>query len=314
MAVRSVALVNYSANLSMQEVHRVAAALQRQVLNEFASVWEHTGAVIGLHWSDPLPQGYSAVYLRDDLLASGPAGVHYFSESGEAYANVDVTGNRESPWSLIAGHEVLELICDPTTDERRKAPSIVAGQGDVEYLVEICDPCQNMANAYYIDGVMVSDFYAPKYFDVFGVGVGRYSMTGAIKRPLEVLPGGYLCWRDSAGQWFVGKYGGASSVNVQPITGFANIPGDSLREKIDSYTCAFQDIGAFAAVDKTHQSKIKAKWKGYLKHCEDLKTFGDRRAKLQQAHHQMLCSNCAGASIQRTQKFALKRAAQFTRH
>jgi hypothetical protein len=51
--------------------------------------------------------------------------------------------------------------------------------------------------------VVTSDFYTPNYFDpVTSPGV-RYSFTGALTEPRQVLPGGYLSWQDAAsGHWW----------------------------------------------------------------------------------------------------------------
>ena len=44
--------------------------------------------------------------------------------------------------------------------------------------------------------ILVSDFYTPRYFEPRKADGVRYSFTGAIKRPREVLRGGYLSWHD----------------------------------------------------------------------------------------------------------------------
>ena len=64
----------------------------------------------------------------------------------------------------------------------------------VRYLLEVCDPCQ--AVWYPVNGVPVSDFYCPRYFDPVLPDRDRYSFTGAIERPLQILEGGYLTWID----------------------------------------------------------------------------------------------------------------------
>jgi hypothetical protein len=64
----------------------------------------------------------------------------------------------------------------------------------VNYLLEVCDPC--LATYYTVNGLPVSDFYTPRYFDPVHIESVRYSFTGAIKEPLEILPGGYLSWID----------------------------------------------------------------------------------------------------------------------
>jgi hypothetical protein len=44
--------------------------------------------------------------------------------------------------------------------------------------------------------VMVSDFYTPQYFDPVQSSGVRYSFSGQIRGPREVLDGGYLSWFD----------------------------------------------------------------------------------------------------------------------
>ena len=65
----------------------------------------------------------------------------------------------------------------------------------VKYLLEVCDPCQ--AVWYPVNGVPVSDFYMPRYFDPVAIEGGRYSFTGELKQPLRHRStGGYLSWID----------------------------------------------------------------------------------------------------------------------
>jgi hypothetical protein len=49
----------------------------------------------------------------------------------------------------------------------------------------------------------VSDFYTPNYFDPVTNSAVRYSFTGSIAAPRQVLKGGYLSWFDQvSGHWF----------------------------------------------------------------------------------------------------------------
>src|SRR5262249_16165419 len=72
------------------------------------------------------------------------------------------------------------------------------GQPDarVTYLVEVCDPSEAGENGYQVNGVLVSDFYTPNFFDPVAADGVRYSFTGAVEAPLTVLPGGYISWQD----------------------------------------------------------------------------------------------------------------------
>src|SRR5262249_17382104 len=67
-----------------------------------------------------------------------------------------------------------------------------ADQGDskLEYLVEVCDRCEDESCAYLINDILVSDFYTPRYFDPTGLASVRYSFSGKITRPRQVLKNG----------------------------------------------------------------------------------------------------------------------------
>jgi hypothetical protein len=64
--------------------------------------------------------------------------------------------------------------------------------GEFEYLVEACDPCQASQYAYAINGIMVSDFITPRFYDPVATAAARYSFGGNIQRPRQLLPGGYI--------------------------------------------------------------------------------------------------------------------------
>ena len=93
-------------------------------------------------------------------------------------------------------HEVLEMAVDPQGTLTCAGNSLKSGQGHVEYLVEVCDPCQAANFAYSVNSVMVSDFYTPQYFDPVKSNGVRYSFSGSVRGPGEVLDGGYLSWFD----------------------------------------------------------------------------------------------------------------------
>jgi hypothetical protein len=68
------------------------------------------------------------------------------------------------------------------------------GIGDLERCAEtrrIGGKSTPYESAYQIDGVTVSNFCTPDFFDPWSVGQ-RYDHKGAISEPLSVLPGGYL--------------------------------------------------------------------------------------------------------------------------
>ena len=82
------------------------------------------------------------------------------------------------------------MLADPLGKEFATGPSLLPDQGTVEYLIEVCDPCQEAAYGYAVNGVVLSDFILPTYYKAFGDG--RYSFAGNITEPRRVLPGGYV--------------------------------------------------------------------------------------------------------------------------
>jgi hypothetical protein len=68
------------------------------------------------------------------------------------------------------------------------------GTGQFGYLVEACDPCEANDYGYTINGIAVSDFITQHFYDPMVTAGTRYSFTGAITGPRQILPGGYISW------------------------------------------------------------------------------------------------------------------------
>jgi hypothetical protein len=104
-----------------------------------------------------------------------------------------------SEWTIDASHEILEMLVDPSGNRLQTSRSIkIAGKGvqdntgEFEYIVEVCDPCEADQYAYSIQGIVVSDFITPHFYDPVVTDGTRYSFGGNITRPREILPGGYI--------------------------------------------------------------------------------------------------------------------------
>ena len=90
---------------------------------------------------------------------------------------------------------------DPYGNRLQNSTSIEIVKGKIQdgtsefgYLVEACDPCEADQFGYQIQGVTLSDFITPHFYDPAGTAGARYSFTGAIKYPREILKGGYISW------------------------------------------------------------------------------------------------------------------------
>jgi hypothetical protein len=204
MEVKQVGLVSEESAISMSELARVSAALQKQVARDVSSHWEFAATVDVFAKLEEVPLGYWPIVVMDNIQTSGAAGVHE-DKDGQPFALVQYAEG----WSLTASHECLEMLCDPFGNRLKAGNSPKRGQGRVQFLVEICDPSEDATFAYTVNGVTVSDFYTPRYFDPVTAPGVVYSFTGAIKNPRQVLKGGYLSWHDPVSDhWFQQVYFG----------------------------------------------------------------------------------------------------------
>ena len=127
--------------------------------------------------------------IKDDINEQGAAGVH-LDDNNQPYALVQA----ENFWQLSTSHETLEMLADPSGNRLMTGISPKKGEGRVLFLVEVCDPSEDAAFAYRVNGIILSDFFTPHYFDPTVTSGTRYSFTGAITKPRQVLRGGYLSW------------------------------------------------------------------------------------------------------------------------
>lgn len=201
-SLQHIGLVADTTKLSFSELGKVSAALQKQAMRDLGPIWGIQSTVDAFASLDDVPIDYWPIIVRDDIDVPGAAGIH-LDKDGHPFALVQYSKG----WSLTASHECLEMLCDPLGNQVRAGKSPKPGQGRVEFLVEVCDPSEADQFAYTVNGVMVSDFYTPHYFDPVASSGVRYSYTGAIKKPRTVLKGGYLSWHDPiTDHWFQEVY------------------------------------------------------------------------------------------------------------
>jgi len=202
--VNQVAVVSESPAVPLDEVARVCAALQKQVVRDLGPLWDLDGTVDAFARLEDVPTGYWPVIVRDDI-GFESAGVHC-DKHGQPLALVTAGPD----WSLTASHEIVEMLVDPFGRRLIAGWSPLEEQGRVEFLVEVADPVSDPSLAYTVNGVRVSDFCTPRYFDPEPVAGAQFSFAGHISAPREVLRGGYLTWHDPVGDdwwqqsWFDG--------------------------------------------------------------------------------------------------------------
>jgi hypothetical protein len=229
MLTENLALVSEIEDHDPSDLARVAAALQRQVTRDFAPIWEVSATLDGFARLEDVPVGYWPMMIVPDV--QGAAGIH-LDKDGQPYALIEMSDS----WSLTASHETLEMLADPFGNRLVPGRSLKRGQGRVEYLVEVCDPSEAAEFGYTVNDVLVSDFYTPRFFDPVRSVATRYSFTGALERPRQVLRGGYLSWHDpSSDHWWQQIWFG-SRKEYRDLGVFDAAKHGSLRSFIDSQT------------------------------------------------------------------------------
>jgi hypothetical protein len=189
--LNQVALVAQTNSIKFGDLTVAAAAIQKQVSRDVGPIWNIDATVDAFETLEDVPLGYWHV-LIDDTIPYNAQGIHLNEDNGQPFALIAYSDD----WSLTTSHESIEMLVDPSGNRTVAANSPEPKQGRVLILVEACDPSEAAKYGYTVNGVLVSDFYTPHFFDpVVAPGV-RYSFTGAITQPLEVLDGGYVSWWD----------------------------------------------------------------------------------------------------------------------
>lgn len=253
MIPRHLALVSESANVPISDLLDVSAALQKQLMTDFGPVWEVQASVDVFASLQAVPVGYWPIVVRD-FLGVFAQGAHR-DQLGRPFALVMFS---EPDWPLTVSHEALEMLADPFCQNFLAGPALRSGQDTVEYLTEVCDPCQDAKFGYKINGILLSDFVTPRYYDS-PVDEGQYSFAGHVSAPREVLRDGYLTWRDPvSGVW-------SQLMNTGDGDFFRDLdPGDlqpsvSLRGSIDRSTNCYLEKRRKRRVRKPSKADQKAK-------------------------------------------------------
>ncbi len=223
-------LVSEAPEITFSELTQASAAVQKQISRDFTPIWDVDATLDAFATLPDVPVGYWPIIVRNDIGRPGVAGIH-LDKDNQPLALVQFT-NR---WQLTVSHEVLEMLADPFGNRLIAGKSIHPEQGRVEYLVEVCDPSEDIQFGYPVNGVTVSDFYTPNFFDPVTSQGTRYSFTAAIPSPRTVLENGYLSWHDPVtDHWWQQTFFDATKtfrdLGIIPQT------TESLREQVDRRT------------------------------------------------------------------------------
>jgi len=229
-----VALVSDTPSVTLAQVSGVSAALQKQVTRDFGQLWDIDATVDAFDALESVPVDYWPIILRDDINEPGAAGYHT-DDQGQPFSLVQA----DIGWPLTASHEALEMLADPFGSRTiagappPQAPAPISGLQRVIYLVEVCDPCEADQFAYDVNGVQVSDFITPHYYDPNEARGVQYSFGGSVEAPHMVLDGGYVSFGNPVDNHWYQIIVVNGKAQVRDLGVIQSTGGKSLRELVD---------------------------------------------------------------------------------
>jgi hypothetical protein len=190
----AIAVINHSTRVTDADVQPVVQALQIQINRDFATTWGFGAKLFGpLPQGQPVPPQFWQLVLFDHSDQAGALGYHDLTASGQPLGKVFVGDDLDfgSSWSVTMSHELLEMLGDPTAN--RCVAATDANGSPVIYALEVADACEDDSLAYEIDGVKVSDFVKPAWFDSWRApGSVKFDVQGHVTAPFQLLKGGYI--------------------------------------------------------------------------------------------------------------------------
>lgn len=195
MSVPMIAITNASTCLTDEQVQAAIPSLQWQVTQHFNAYWNLDCSLKFLSKDQPLSAGWWQIVLTDDPDQAGALGYHELTSVGtplgKVFAALDIQSG--SSWTVTLSHELLEMLGDPWINWCAESP-----QGEL-FALEVCDAVEADELGYEIDGVAVSDFITPAWFEP--TQADRVDYMQRVTKQLELAPGGYISILDPKKGW-----------------------------------------------------------------------------------------------------------------
>lgn len=169
-------------------------AVAAQVQDHFASAWQiPANPVTYLEKDAPRPASGAVLTVVDNPDQPDVLGWHTEGAQDVIYGYVFAAPILDNGGAVLTGatytvaatlsHEVLETIADPHVNLWATGPSgTLISQ-------EVCDPVEN--GSYEINGVSVSNFVTPNWFDAQAAPGTPMDYLGRVSQPFQMDQGGY---------------------------------------------------------------------------------------------------------------------------
>lgn len=196
---------NHSTVISDQDIKDIVDALQIQDTRDLIPIWHLEECIYRFVEKDILEiQGIQELVILDNSDQAGALGYHDLTTNGDplgkVFAKEDLQYN--SKISVTVSHEACEMRVDPSIN----LCAAVEGNNNhtMFYALEVGDPCEDDPYGYPVitpkqKSIIMSDFVTPRWFEDNYDQRSKYDFMGYIKKPLELLPNGYVGVNDGTG-------------------------------------------------------------------------------------------------------------------
>ena len=201
MAAIEISIINASDAVSDDQCRALTDALQIQVSRDFAPVWRIDPKLTFVQKGRQPASGTWWLSILDNTDRAGVLGHHDLTPDGlpmgKSFAGTDIRYGYE--WTVTASHELLEMLVNPGVN---LTVLVHTQNGDSKlYAYQVCDPCEDDADAYSIGQIKVCDFVYPAYFQTFRTAAStQFDHQGKLTAPVPaILPAGYISAYDLNG-------------------------------------------------------------------------------------------------------------------
>ena len=189
-----VAVLNHSALVTDDEVKTAVAALQTQVHRDFAPAWGIDAELTFVDKGSEPAAGSWWLVIDDDSEYPGVLAYHTLTAEGLPQVKISVKHAVQAhwAWTMAASHDLMEMLANPMLNLTVFDAADNGTTGKL-YVREICDPVSSPEYTYKIDGVVVSNFVFPSWFESFRKkGSSQFDYGNFLKSPFELGKGAYM--------------------------------------------------------------------------------------------------------------------------
>ena len=196
-----IAILNQSTLVSNADAATMTQAVATQIRLDAAPLWDRSPAAV-IFYNDPaaIPATAHGIAIVDTIQnqPQGVLGFHTEDQGGKLWGVVAAKPELDNggqvltgDWSVssVLSHEVLEMFVDPNcnlwADDNKGSA----------YSFEVCDPVE--APTYSVQGVSVSNFVTPSWFDPLAASSAQFDKLGQLTAGFSILPGGYMVYESN---------------------------------------------------------------------------------------------------------------------